>query len=862
MDFDASAQVDALAKLPPEPPKPPPGRWNGWSAPLRGLAAGAAEVGAFAADAAKGYGQIMSAGGTERAGGMFSSQTEEERRESELQRFKLSTDGVDTTSEVGTALRDVSRDYRPDPATAGLAERLAFDLTRFLGKAVGYSVLGAGVPGAVALGADEAMTVSDDLMRQGVDKDTRMQAGTVAGVAAAAGVVLPVAAAGSIPKTIGLWALGGPGAFIAQQAATREILADADYAELSTQYDPLDPVGLLVSSLVPAGFAAWAVRGARVKPVAPITPARPALTPEQVDAVMTHNLTLARDVHEDSATPMVQELHEADLATKAIPETDRVEDLRGNSFDSMFEGYEKSADDLASMLEDMGFQTRRESSRVSMSEYIYAKTPDYAENDTGEPISGRELKFRLSNHTLPSSYEQVHFDVAVFDADNLRPDVGGDITDALRWASEASGVAPNGEAKRLIGERAAQKAAAANAEAARLAAANDARQQTLDLAHAFISRQPDGATIGVSKRKRMTATLDGKIIDTLDTFPRDWASGTQAEKGQAPKMAKADALVFLEGKGAAPANSRELGSHAPEGAGMQERPAVRADESGSLEGPAQSDSAGGGESKTTGQGGKSQDPHIASTLSSVEALKAQSPDLPVALREDGTPVTLSEELDAIRRQAREGTADTFATRMAASDDAAVRNVGEGIRRAADVLGPEQMAAITRAADTYMQAREAGTPIAKAVEDLNLPPEVTNLVAGIVENAHSAPRIEALAREVMKTVEDFKTTSAGVTADAVERLRTLTDEQITGAQAKAQKSNVEPMLASMQERIARIEQMVPDMVVRTDDTGQPVTVAKEMARIREEARKGTDTELGADDADLVSVAANCTLSVGA
>ena len=544
MDFDASAQVDALAKLPPEPAKPPPGRWNGWSAPLRGLAAGAAEVGAFAADAAKGYGQIMSAGGTERAAGMFGGQTEAERRESELQQIKLTTEGVDTTSESGTALRDVARDYRPDPATAGLAERLTFDLTRFLGKAVGYSVLGAGVPGAVALGADESMVVADDLMREGVDPATRMKAGMVAGVAAAAGVVLPVAAPGSVAKTVGLWALGGPGAFVAQQAATREILASANYGDLAAQYDPLDPVGLAVSSLVPAGFAAWAMRGARVRPTKPGAP--PVPTPEQVDAVMTHNLTLARDVHEASTPP-----------------------------------------------------------------------------------------------------------------DMPRPDV---------------------------------------------------------------------------------------------TPPRPVDAAARAPEAMP-----------------------------------------------------------------------------------VEVIPPR-------------PVT---EVDA------------FAARMAASEDPAVRNVGEGIRRAADVLGPEQMAAITKAADTYVQARADGVPIAKAVQDLNLPPEVTNLVAGIVENAHSAPRIEALAREVMKTVDSFKSEAAGVTADAVERLRTLTDEQITGAQAKAAKSSdVEPMLASMQERIARIEALAPDMVVRTDEAGQPVTVAKEMARIREEARKGTDTELGADDADLVSVAANCTLSVGA
>lgn len=543
---DVDTALDTLAATPPERPKPV-AKWNGWSAPLRGITAGAAEAGAFLADTLKGYGQVMGATGTQSAGGMFSVQSDAEKRDTELQRFKLDTGAVDTTSGVGTALRDVARDYRPDPSTAGLAERLTFDLTRFLGKAVGYTVAGAGVPGAVALGADEAMVTADDLARQGVDQQTRMKAGAVAGVSAAAGVLLPVAAPGSVAKTVGLWALGGPGAFVAQQQATREILGQADYKQLAEQYDPLDPVGLLVSSLVPAGFAAHALHGARVKaapgakpvPEVKTEPAAPALTPEQVDAVMTHNLTLARDVHEASRPPDV--------------------------------------------------------------------------------------------HAKPAE---------------ARP-------------------AP-------------------------------------------------------------------------DTLP-------------------------------------------------------------------------------------------------IESIAPR-------------PVT---EVDA------------FDARMAASEDPAVRNVGEGIKKASDVLGPEQLTAVQRAADAYMQARASGEPVAKAVETMNLPPEVNNLLAGIVENAHSVPRIEALAREVMKTVEDFKSAAPAVTADAVERLRTLTDEQITGAQTTpTAKAQTDPLLSSIQERIARVEQMAPDMVVRTDDAGKAVTVAHEMARIREESKAGTDTELGSDDAALVNIAANCSLNIGA
>jgi len=102
---------------------------------------------------------------------------------------------------------------------------------------------------------------------------------------------------------------------MAQQQATRSILENANYGEIAKQYDPLDPVGLTVATLVPAGFAAAARAGARgaAKPLetgtkapetAPETvPQTPDIVPtrDDIDAAMVHNLTTLRDVHE--ATP-------------------------------------------------------------------------------------------------------------------------------------------------------------------------------------------------------------------------------------------------------------------------------------------------------------------------------------------------------------------------------------------------------------------------------------------------------------------------------------------------------------------------------------------------------------------------------
>src|SRR5690606_8398838 len=84
---------------------------------------------------------------------------------------------------------------------------------------------------------------------------------------------------------------GGPASFITQQAATREILQNAGYEQLAEQYDPLDPVGLTLSTLLPLGFGAMAMRNAaRARAKAPpidtehVDAARVNLLREQVDA--------------------------------------------------------------------------------------------------------------------------------------------------------------------------------------------------------------------------------------------------------------------------------------------------------------------------------------------------------------------------------------------------------------------------------------------------------------------------------------------------------------------------------------------------------------------------------------------------
>jgi hypothetical protein len=164
------------------------------------------------------------------------------------------------SSQLGDRLRDMGRTLRPDAEASGMAESVLYQFARG-GVKVVAGALAAGPVGVLAAGAEEGMTQSDELRRQGVDVATRTNAGVVAGAGLAV-AALPVAGQ-TFRSTAALYVAGGPGAYVAQQAMTREILQRGGYQKLADQSDPLDPVGLAVSALVPVPFAAVGLRANR-----------------------------------------------------------------------------------------------------------------------------------------------------------------------------------------------------------------------------------------------------------------------------------------------------------------------------------------------------------------------------------------------------------------------------------------------------------------------------------------------------------------------------------------------------------------------------------------------------------------------
>jgi soluble lytic murein transglycosylase-like protein len=186
--------------------------------------------------------------------------------------------GAAFSSELGSALYGVSAGFNPNPATSNVVDRTLFGFSSTASRALGYSLAGGPLIGATLTAADVGSEAAQRLKEQGVDIGTRSAVGAVEGLGAGLGVVAPVAGS-TVLRTAALVAGAGPGAYVAQTAATKAILENAGYDKIANQYDPFDPVGLAVSTAVPAFFGGLHMRGAaRAAAAAPGTPAARPLT--------------------------------------------------------------------------------------------------------------------------------------------------------------------------------------------------------------------------------------------------------------------------------------------------------------------------------------------------------------------------------------------------------------------------------------------------------------------------------------------------------------------------------------------------------------------------------------------------------
>jgi hypothetical protein len=297
LDLHEDDLISAAEAAPPVAPRKQDPKFSTWATvkgAVKAVPAAVAELAGSASDILGAYGGVSAATGAS-AGGMFSTGTDAERKQTTDAAKKLREQGPDYRSEAGASFRQVAKDYMPDAKTAHGAEVAVAEFGRLATKAIVGGVALGPLAGALAAGAEEGFTASDKLADQGVDVNTRTQVGAVTAAVTAAGFALPVAGK-TVAKTVGLALAGGPVSFIGQNAATREILANADYSTLADQYDPFDPVGLTLSTLVPLGFGAMAMRGAARKAAG-----APQTAPEVVDAARVQLLRENVDAHR--ATP-------------------------------------------------------------------------------------------------------------------------------------------------------------------------------------------------------------------------------------------------------------------------------------------------------------------------------------------------------------------------------------------------------------------------------------------------------------------------------------------------------------------------------------------------------------------------------
>jgi hypothetical protein len=269
---------------PPQPQAPSFSMWKTTTAAPKGLAAGAAEGTGSIADVLGAFGDVL--GAYPEALGPVQL-TEQQKQEANAAREKLLSSGPSYNTEAGRLFRNVGKDYMPDPVTAHGAETAVANLFRVGGKAVTAAATLGVVPGAIAAGAEEGFTTSDELGQHGVDLGTRSAVGAVTGVVNAVGFALPVAGQ-TVKATVGLALAGGPASFVVQNAASREILKRANYTEQANQFDPFDPVGLTLSTLLPLGFGAMALRGMKAKArvdAEAVEAARVSVQREHIDSV-------------------------------------------------------------------------------------------------------------------------------------------------------------------------------------------------------------------------------------------------------------------------------------------------------------------------------------------------------------------------------------------------------------------------------------------------------------------------------------------------------------------------------------------------------------------------------------------------
>lgn len=240
-------QMDAMDKareqddfVLPELEKPEPGFFDGMGeASWKGVASGALKS-ASALDTA------LSSTGMVRAA-LNNAQIETgytfddlDKRQSEIEN-RLDQD----SKELRRRARD---DFGVDPTTMGTAAQIIYGVAETIPKAIGYSLLAGPAGGSVLFGADLGISRSQELMDEGVDKNTAINAGLVTFGTAALGMRLPATFGRSRIASATIGAAANAGLTAAEMQGVNWVLQNQNYKELSKKYQ-LNGIDLATSAI-------------------------------------------------------------------------------------------------------------------------------------------------------------------------------------------------------------------------------------------------------------------------------------------------------------------------------------------------------------------------------------------------------------------------------------------------------------------------------------------------------------------------------------------------------------------------------------------------------------------------------------
>lgn len=234
---EAREQDDSVT---PELQKPAPGFFDGMGeASWKGVASGALK-------SASALDTVLSSTGMVRAA-LNNAQVETGYTFDDLEERTAHVENL--LDQDSKALRKRARDeYGVDPTTMGTAAQIVYGVAETIPKAIGYSVLAGPAGGSVLFGADLGISRAQELMDEGVDKNTAINAGLVTFGTAALGMRLPATFGRSRIASATIGAAANTGLTAAEMQGVNWVLQNQNYNELAQKYQ-LNTVDLATSAI-------------------------------------------------------------------------------------------------------------------------------------------------------------------------------------------------------------------------------------------------------------------------------------------------------------------------------------------------------------------------------------------------------------------------------------------------------------------------------------------------------------------------------------------------------------------------------------------------------------------------------------